>query len=81
MRRLDWLFPGACSFGRSNIILIEIMSAKLPIIKEPLPKSKKERQSTALAGWGFSGGTFALYPLLLANLTLNYILSAFTFTR
>ncbi len=36
-----------------------IMSAKLPIIKEPhpqpLPKSGEGRQSTALAGWGSSG--------------------------
>ena len=37
------------------------MSAKLPIIKEPLPALREERQSIAIAAWGS--------PSLISNQT------------
>lgn len=43
-----------------------IMSTKLPIIKEPYPACGERRQGTALAGWGSLG--------LRSNQTRNAIL-------
>jgi hypothetical protein len=56
--------------------LIEIVSVKLPIIKEPLPKSKNVRQSTALAGWsspGLNRISFLASGLIRTQVTLSHI--------